>query len=68
MELSNLSKSVLHFGSHKIPAVGLGTYLLKGEAGLTAIKHAIKAGYRLIDTAHLYQNEDPVGQARDVCL
>ena len=68
MELSNLSKSVLHFGTHKIPAVGFGTYLLKGETGFAAIKHAIKTGYRLIDTAHLYQNEAIVGQARDACL
>ena len=63
MELSNLSKSVLRFGNNSIPAVGFGTYLLKGDQGLLALKHAIKTGYRLLDTAHLYQNEDLVGQA-----
>ena len=63
MELSTLSKSVFRIGSNTIPAVGFGTYLLKGEQGLAAIKHAIKTGYRLIDTAHLYQNEDIVGKA-----
>jgi len=65
MELSTLSKSVFRFGQagHAIPAVGFGTYLLKGETGLVALKHAIKTGYRLLDTAHLYQNEELVGQA-----
>ena len=65
MELSTLSKSVFRFGqgSKTIPAIGFGTYLLKGETGLAAMKHAIKTGYRLLDTAHLYQNEDLVGQA-----
>ena len=66
MELSSLSESKLHFGSHKVPAVGFGTYSLNGEIGLTAIKHAIEVGYRLIDTAHSYQNEAVVGQARKV--
>ena len=66
MELSSLSKSALDCGGYKIPAVGFGTYSLKGEVGLTAIKHAIKTGYRLIDTAHSHQNEAIVGQARDV--
>ena len=63
MELSNLSSSIVRVGSKTIPAIGFGTYLLKGETGLNAMKHAIKVGYRHIDTAHLYDNEELVGQA-----
>ncbi|TDL32678.1 aldo/keto reductase [Jeotgalibacillus sp. S-D1] len=46
-----------------LPAVGLGTYKLKGNEGVNAINHAIDAGYRLIDTAYNYENEGTVGEA-----
>lgn len=46
-----------------IPAIGLGTYKLNGNAGATAITNAIQAGYRLIDTAYNYENEGTVGEA-----
>jgi len=43
--------------------VGFGTYKLTGPEGMKAIKCAIKTGYRLLDTAHVYQNEVEVGKA-----
>jgi diketogulonate reductase-like aldo/keto reductase len=46
-----------------IPAVGFGSYPLKGEDGITAIVNALDAGYRLIDTAVNYGNESEVGEA-----
>ena len=46
-----------------LPAVGFGTYPLKGEDGTTAILSALEAGYRLIDTAVNYENEAEVGEA-----
>ncbi len=46
-----------------IPAIGLGTWPLTGEACDTAVKAAIDAGYRHIDTAAKYGNETEVGQA-----
>lgn len=48
----------------KIPQLGFGTYKAndKGE-GVEVIKTALKVGYRLIDTAQVYANEDMVGQA-----
>ncbi len=46
-----------------LPVMGFGTNVLKGESGIQAIKTALKAGYRLIDTAQSYGNEEEVGQA-----
>ena len=46
-----------------IPAIGFGTYPLKGEDGTAAITSAIEAGYRLVDTAVNYGNEVEVGEA-----
>ena len=45
-----------------IPAIGLGTYGLRGSAGAASIAGAIGLGYRLIDTAYSYDNEDAVGE------
>ncbi|WP_443867619.1 aldo/keto reductase [Megasphaera sp.] len=53
---------VLHNGV-TMPAVGFGTWMLKGEPGKQAILDALAVGYLLIDTAHMYDNEAIVGQA-----
>lgn len=45
-----------------IPAIGLGTFGLRGSAGADAVAAAIGLGYRLIDTAYSYGNEDAVGE------
>lgn len=52
----------LNDGSH-IPALGLGTYGLRGEEGISSLVAAIGAGYRLLDTALNYENEREVGEA-----
>ena len=44
-----------------IPAVGFGTYLISNDDAEAAISSAIAAGYRHIDTASGYQNEETVG-------
>jgi diketogulonate reductase-like aldo/keto reductase len=46
-----------------IPVIGLGTYKLKGNDGVSSIQSAIDHGYRLIDTAYNYENEGTVGEA-----
>ena len=46
-----------------LPAVGFGTYPLKGEDGVAALLGAIEVGYRLLDTAVNYENETEVGEA-----
>lgn len=44
-----------------IPAVGFGTYLISNDDAEDAIHSAIVAGYRHIDTASGYRNEETVG-------
>ncbi len=47
----------------EIPLVGLGTFLAKGSEVYEGVKHALKVGYRHIDTAAIYGNEEEVGKA-----
>ncbi len=47
----------------KMPYFGLGVYLSKdGQEVIDAVKWVIEAGYRHIDTASIYNNEDGVGE------
>jgi diketogulonate reductase-like aldo/keto reductase len=48
---------------NSLPAVGFGTYPLTGEEGVAAISNALRVGYRLLDTAVNYGNEEEVGEA-----
>ena len=45
-----------------IPAIGLGTFRSEGEDCIRSVQHAIKAGYRHIDTARMYGNERECGE------
>jgi 2,5-diketo-D-gluconate reductase A len=47
----------------QIPAIGLGTYGLRGDVGVEALIGAIDSGYSLLDTALNYENEIEVGRA-----
>ena len=47
----------------ELPRVGLGTWSLTGEAGATAMSAGLAAGYRLLDSAQGYGNEDATGEA-----
>ena len=38
---------------HSLPAIGFGTYPLKGGEAVTAVGSALEAGYRLLDTNEL---------------
>jgi 2,5-diketo-D-gluconate reductase A len=46
-----------------LPVIGFGTYPLRGEEGVEAMVHALEAGYRLLDSAVNYGNEEEVGEA-----
>ncbi|EAU42801.1 putative aldose reductase [Fulvimarina pelagi HTCC2506] len=45
-----------------IPALGLGTYTLKGQTCTDIVAKAIEVGYRHIDDAKMYDNEREVGE------
>lgn len=58
MEWTTLNNDV------KMPMLGLGVYKVEdGVVTVDTVKAALDAGYRLIDTAAIYQNEESVGQA-----
>jgi len=44
-----------------IPAIGLGTWTLTGATATELVAHALRSGYRHIDTAAMYGNEEAVG-------
>lgn len=45
----------------EVPAIGLGTAGMTGETCRRAVETALELGYRHVDTAQLYSNEDAVG-------
>lgn len=47
----------------EMPAIGLGTWQLEGKDAEEAVGMALDAGYRHIDTAQVYENEEHVGKA-----
>eukprot|EP01041_Mallomonas_annulata_P007103 gene7103-14448_t len=59
-----LAPSVGLRNGSKIPCIGLGVYeSTPGEECYTAVSHALRAGYRHVDTAQIYNNESDVGRA-----
>jgi 2,5-diketo-D-gluconate reductase B len=46
-----------------LPRLGLGTFRMQGDACRAAVESALGLGYRHIDTAEMYGNEDPIGVA-----
>jgi diketogulonate reductase-like aldo/keto reductase len=46
-----------------MPMVGFGTWQISGRKGYDAVRYALDAGYRHIDTATMYNNEGEVGRA-----
>lgn len=45
-----------------MPALGFGTWDLRGREATRAVRFALEAGYRYIDTAEMYGNEEAVGE------
>ncbi|MDR1130845.1 MAG: aldo/keto reductase [Oscillospiraceae bacterium] len=65
--MTNLIPEIALNDGTRLPAVGLGTYMLKGSAGLETIVNAVGLGYRLVDSAFNYENEGMVGEAVKRC-
>ena len=57
MEYFTLSNGV------RMPAVGIGTFMMSPEQAEQAVYTALTMGYEMIDTANAYMNERAVGRA-----
>lgn len=65
IEQSRIPKRILPDG-REVPAIGLGTFgsdKYSSEQIAEAVYGGIKAGYRMIDCAAVYQNEDRIGES-----
>lgn len=47
----------------RLPLVGFGTWDVRGRSGVRVLCEALEVGYRLFDTAHMYDNERVVGES-----
>ncbi len=62
--MKSLKDSYILRNKVEIPCVGFGTYLTPdGDTAVKAVRDAIQAGYRHIDTAAVYKNEQSIGKA-----
>ncbi|KMK99166.1 glyoxal reductase [Bacillus stratosphericus] len=62
--MSGLTDTVTLANGVKMPKLGFGVWQVKdGDEAVNAVKDALEAGYRSIDTAAAYQNEEGVGKA-----
>jgi diketogulonate reductase-like aldo/keto reductase len=52
---------LVHANGASIPAIGFGTWTLRDEACTEAVQWALECGYRHVDTAAMYGNEEAVG-------
>ena len=46
-----------------LPRLGLGTFRMQGDACRAAVESALGLGYRHLDTAEMYGNEEAIGAA-----
>jgi diketogulonate reductase-like aldo/keto reductase len=46
-----------------MPILGIGTWLARGDDARAAVAAALEVGYRHVDTARMYRNEEQVGRA-----
>ncbi len=62
-------ESVTLYNGVKVPVLGLGTFMISPEDTEKAVYTALKDGYRMIDTANAYMNEEAVGKglAKAIC-
>ncbi len=57
------TKTVTLNSGYEMPIYGIGTYSLTGDSCVESVTAALDSGVRLIDTAHMYHNEESVGEA-----
>lgn len=57
-----MSAPIIEANGARIPALGLGTWALRGRICARMVEEALRLGYRHIDTAEMYENEREVGE------
>ena len=62
LEEENKMQTITLNNGVKMPQLGFGVYQIPLEETAEAVYQAIKAGYRLIDTASIYGNEKETGK------
>ena len=58
-----MKKTVFLNNDMEMPLLGLGVYQIREEDADAVVRSAVQEGYRLIDTASVYKNEEAIGQA-----
>ena len=61
--MENLKIENLQAGGISLPKLGLGTYRMQGDVCRAAVESALGLGYRHLDTAEMYGNEEAIGAA-----
>lgn len=59
--IKNASTMIKLNNGIEIPQIGAGTWTLKGDTAINNVRLALQAGFRHIDTAQMYDNEEEVG-------
>lgn len=66
--ISNIGEMITLHNGVKMPQLGFGVFKVKnGNETVESVKKAVEVGYRAIDTAAIYENEEGVGQAIREC-
>ena len=61
--MESLEIQSLQTGGISLPKLGLGTFRMQGDACRAAVESALELGYRHLDTAEMYGNEEAIGAA-----
>ncbi|PHD76103.1 aldo/keto reductase [Bacillus sp. AFS043905] len=66
--ISNIGETITLHNGVKMPQLGFGVFKVKnGNETVESVKKAVEVGYRAIDTAAIYENEEGVGEAIREC-
>src|SRR5215213_6502231 len=60
--VSVIKAPVVQSNGARIPLLGLGTWDLRGKSCASMVEQALRLGYRHVDTAAMYRNEEAVGE------
>src|SRR5712672_1709275 len=61
--MENLQTQALQTAGVSLPRLGLGTFRMQGDVCRAAVESALGLGYRHLDTAEMYGNEEAIGAA-----